>query len=90
MNQRSWLNPLLLALFPAAIIILLQPVKFDRFIFELSELYDVDRIMKWHEDTENDKRKETFSLGTETAGIPSLTYYNDKSEIINQHNFYFD
>lgn len=86
-NQRSWLNPLLLALFPAVIIILLQPVKFDRFIFDLNQRYDVNQFMKWHEDTENDKRKETFSLVTETAGIPSLVYYNDKSKIINQHNF---
>jgi len=84
-NQINWLNPLLLAIFPAMIIILLQPIRFSPLIFELYQV-NPDYIV-FYEDLENDGKAERFTFGNEgKEGHAHIMYYNDKEELVGQYN----
>jgi len=82
--QLSWLNPFLLALFPALVIIGLQPIKFDRLIFE--QIY-VSLNERWFEDLDNDGKKERFDYTSNSLGKFAMYYYNGDGEMKNQINF---
>ncbi|MDX8338461.1 histidine kinase [Draconibacterium sp. IB214405] len=84
-NQFSWQNPLFLALFPALIIIWLQPIKFTPLLFEL---YQVSQDLTiFYEDLENDGKAERFLYGNDGAeGHAHIRYYNDEEQYIGQYN----
>ncbi len=85
-NQRSWLNPLFLALFPALIIIWLQPVQFTPLIFNLY-LVSQDEML-FFEDLEADGKAERIRYGDEREeGHAHIRYYNDENQYIGQYNF---
>jgi len=84
-NQVSWLNPLLLAIFPAVIIIWLQPIRFSPLIFELSQV-NPDYVI-FYEDLENDGKSERITFGNEVKeGHAHIMYYNDKDQLVGQYN----
>lgn len=82
-NQVSWLNPLWLGIIPALIIIWLQPIKFNRFLFNPVETSD---FVTWYEDLNQDGINEKIELTTNTAKATGIFYYNNQNKLINQQN----
>lgn len=81
----SILTSLVIALVPAIIIILIQPVDFKR--FSIKPIYLPGHRLYWFEDLENDGKKERLYLGFNPDSSSYMYINNDKDEIIDQFNF---
>jgi len=85
-NQKNWLNPLLLGILPAIVVIWLQPIKFSKFLFSAIESSD---YIIWFEDINDDGPKERFELRPNMANNASIFFFNDEAKLIDQQNFSF-
>jgi len=83
-NQKNWLNPLLIGILPAIIIIVLLPLKFNPFLFTAKESSD---FIIWFDDINDDGEKEKFLLKPNTSNKGAILYYDDRGFLIDQLNF---
>ena len=86
--QFSWLNPLVLGIVPAIIVLLLKPLEFDRYTSE----HNADRMLNnyinlyAYIDFENDNKKEKIRLGDDITGKCGLYLYDENDNLTGQFN----
>jgi len=80
-----------LGFIPAIIIILLNPIKFDKYKVEYNDRITKNQsyLMIWYEDLDNDGLKETLRIGNNLPSSNNLFLYvhNSQEELIGQFNF---